>query len=91
MAPATPVPTPDAAGASYGAETTGPTSPAEVPLAAGPTPAGGGAAAPTAVLAPAAQAGSIRLEPTVNTFYSVLLFAALMAVVATIALRRTEN
>ena len=91
VAPAAAVSTPYASGLSPVAVTAGPSSPAEVPLAAGPTSAGAGTAAPTAVLAPAARARSIRLEPTVNTFYSVLLFAALMAVVATMALRRTEN
>ena len=76
------------------------------PVAAGPAaadlsttlPPGGPAAgseaatsAPTAVLAPAARADNFALEPTVNSFYSVLVFAALAGVVATAVLRRAGN
>ena len=46
---------------------------------------------PSAILAPAAPVGNVVLEPTVNTFYSVLVFAALAGVLATVVLRRAGN
>jgi len=58
------------------------------------SPAAAPAAPPTdrmAVLAPAARADRLVLEPTVNTFYSVLVFAALAGVLATVVLRRAGN
>lgn len=62
----------------------------DLSLATGPAPQSV-PAAPMATLSPTARAGTIRFEPTVNSFYSMLVFAALMAVVATLVLRRAEN
>jgi hypothetical protein len=44
--------------------------------------------APPAALAPAARTRVFRVDPTLNSFYSVLLFAALAGAVGTVALRR---
>lgn len=79
---------PETATAAVGPPSENPTAvPADVSASA---PAEAAAGQP-AVLATAAPAGRIVLEPTVNTFYSVLVFAALAGVLATVLLRRAGN
>jgi hypothetical protein len=46
---------------------------------------------PALVLNPAGRARTLPLDPTVNSVYSVLVFAAVMAGLATVVLRRAGN